>query len=446
MKPIIFLTTSTQLFNYFNVNTCTYRAKRPYPSHSIQSINMSESCAECNVDITSNDDNIGCNGMCSNKYHLSCLSRSNKHYKKSIVTLLMHVPNLHWYCNDCLPYTLEGAFGGLKRKLFECSAAAESIMSPLLKLQQQSGSVSIPLSRAVQMPYSPQHQAHKQLHQQQIHPTLHTTKQAAHSIEEHGDLPIVSENGSSHDDMLVDVPNGQPMPNSLILINSPNRSEQNRPTAMKRRLDEPSSPKRRKIENFSKKAPLLSQMVAIKENGSNKRLRSIYVTPFKPETSPDAILKHIKSIANFRVLADKIKCIKLMSDRKNPKNIHFVSFKLDVPSEYFSSFLDPSIWPSGITAKEFSETQMRKKNENSRENKTSNISERTSHMSKNGKRDKRLPTQRNRGNRARPKAKIPSNRPMSYSMMPPQSMMHQPWFIPNPMNHSMYPSFLNQYA
>lgn len=418
---------------------------------------MDESCALCNVIIVSNDEHIGCYGLCGRKYHLSCLSSSNKNYKKSIVSLLLQVPNLYWYCNDCLTYTLEGALGGLMRKLRECSATAERIANPLQQLNQLAGNVNVTDSNAnanaTQVIYPS--------HQQQSHQIPNNTHQATLATlvtEPMDDLHGVRENGALSQ-MVIDSPSEHFASRDQRSNTLSNLNDQNGTLNRKRSLSEPSSPKRRKTtENLSHKTLPLSQMVVLSENFSN---RSIYVTKFKPITSTEQIIGHLRSVDRTRRLADKIKCSKLISDRKNPNKLQFVSFKLDVPSEHFNSLIDPSIWPSGITAKEFLETQstkLNKKRESTsgggKANKSSKMPKRSVNVPKrsgNVPKNPKLPTQSGQRKWA-PPTQMENFNPMSifpmanYPLMPFQPIQPQPRFIPNAMQFSMYPPHQNYHA
>lgn len=404
---------------------------------------MDTYCAECKQHCTPTDDCFKCNGSCGNFYHLSCLSRRNKYYKKSVVAVLSQIPNMLWYCNNCLPYTLENALGGLMRRLYMCADIVERIINPLQ--YQLNASVSASQSQLM---------CAQQQQQQLIQPTQPTSQQTASA----------TENGTRDNNPLPNIAAGETngMRDSAELANvsmecietiettdahsihQPSAaSNKNCPTQdnRKRKLDGTQSPKRRKIENGSSQSTMaLSQMVILPAKSPENR--SIYITQFKPSTSTDQIIGHLRSRIKTRKLVNKIKCTKLMSDRKNPKKLHFVSFKIDVPSEYFEQFIDPSIWPAGITAKEFSVNQS-SNNATSSKIKQSKQSNQSKVVPKNRK---RASTQRGQRNRTQMEGYPPMNIfPMTnYPLIPFQSTQPPPCYIPNTIHHPSFQPYLNR--
>lgn len=175
------------------------------------------------------------------------------------------------------------------RKLRECSATAERIANPLQQLNQLAGNVNVTDSNAnanaTQVIYPS--------HQQQSHQIPNNTHQATLATlvtEPMDDLHGVRENGALSQ-MVIDSPSEHFASRDQRSNTLSNLNDQNGTLNRKRSLSEPSSPKRRKTtENLSHKTLLLSQMVVLSENSSN---RSIYVTKFKPITSTEQIIGHL---------------------------------------------------------------------------------------------------------------------------------------------------------
>lgn len=66
------------------------------------------SCEHCDIKLKSKDEKIACYGFCNSVFHFSCIAKENTNYKKGILKTLADIPNLQWYCNDCLQHTIDG--------------------------------------------------------------------------------------------------------------------------------------------------------------------------------------------------------------------------------------------------------------------------------------------------------------------------------------------------
>lgn len=66
---------------------------------------MADSCSLCFEDIGSTEI-IKCSGICGGLFHYSCLSKENKNYKKAVIEMLNKIDNLQWYCENCIPHSL----------------------------------------------------------------------------------------------------------------------------------------------------------------------------------------------------------------------------------------------------------------------------------------------------------------------------------------------------
>lgn len=76
-------------------------------------------CAE-KENLSINTDRIECYGFCGKKFHFSCIAESNKSYKKKILSFSIEIPNFQWYCNDCIPFTINGTYSGILHNLNSC--------------------------------------------------------------------------------------------------------------------------------------------------------------------------------------------------------------------------------------------------------------------------------------------------------------------------------------
>lgn len=329
---------------------------------------MSECCAECNTKINKNEPNIGCYGVCGKKYHTKCLSESNPYYEKiDMVSILTHFPNLQWYCNDCLQFTLEGAFNGILRKLNDCSVAVSNITQPikLRHIQRSKPNTSV----AFASDSTPSRSAHHQIHQQNMEASVSLSTQTPLLLEKHHkqqrtqsdtvDLTSLQHNSSNTNSqtstlngMAMDTHNDQHHSSNtaIEIINSQKRKIS--PNIL--------TPKRNKHANES-----LSQLVFVGnpypklnlDDINKSSTRSIYISRFKPITESSDILNHIDKITGMENLSSKISCTKLVSNKKRVKSLSFVSFKLTVTDELYELLSSPSIWPPSINAKDFKNIQ-----------------------------------------------------------------------------------------
>lgn len=315
---------------------------------------MSECCAECITSIVSNDHSIGCFGVCGKKFHTKCLADTNPHYKKiDIGTLLMHLPNLQWYCNDCLQFTLEGAFKGIIRKINDCAVAVSSITQPNRLKPIQRGRLNSPAAFASDT--TPSRSALNHLQQQntdshvslysQTELLLNANHQQQHTQNNTVDLTQSSSGESnpacSQDAMAVD------QTQSAVNIHDMGNSQKRKisPNILTPKRNKPAT------ESLS-----LSDLVYT-ENGvqTNKKssTRDIYISRFKPTTETSDILHHLDKVAGMDIPLNRISCTKLTSNKRIARNLSFVSFKLTVPEDLFDSMLNPSLWPPSIKPKEF---------------------------------------------------------------------------------------------
>lgn len=100
-------------------------------------------CAQCSEEITSKNDSIECYGFCGHKFYFQCVANNNTSYKKSILSFLINIPNLQWYCNDCIPHTISGTFNGILKKLDQCSDDINQLAKSKLKPQTDSFNVDV---------------------------------------------------------------------------------------------------------------------------------------------------------------------------------------------------------------------------------------------------------------------------------------------------------------
>lgn len=89
------------------------------------------------------------------------------------------------------------------------------------------------------------------------------------------------------------------------------------------------------------------------ESTVTKLLRSVYVTPFSPITKTTDIMDHLNLFEHIKPLTKNFNVSKLVKHKPGKLPLTFVSFKIDVPRQYFDKVADQNIWQQGINATEF---------------------------------------------------------------------------------------------
>lgn len=163
----------------------------------------------------------------------------------------------------------------------------------------------------------------------------------------------------------------------------------------------------------------------IKTTDNNENSRCIYITPFKPATDSSEIISHLKSFGFIREFADKINCVKLISDKVNQNKLSFVSFKLFVPDEFYNLVADKSIWPQGISVKDFEtrlklKTQPQPKKQNSIKRNFNSTVQKNTNRQKSNFRPRQMKINQTQPHPQLNQSAFPSNYPM----------MNQPIFHP----------------
>lgn len=105
------------------------------------------------------------------------------------------------------------------------------------------------------------------------------------------------------------------------------------------------------VSNFVLRKQTTSKPKLPNEMDPTSKIRSVYVSPFAPNTELSQIVDHLRNHNFTKGFADKTSCVKLV--RNNQKKLSFVSFKIDVPEQFYNVISDPALWPSEVNVKEF---------------------------------------------------------------------------------------------
>lgn len=271
-----------------------------------------------------------CSGPCCSAYHVSCLTKTNSHYKNALVNQYMSkIPNIRWYCNDCIKLPMDEQH----RMLHEVTSQLHGIKSFVDHLLTSLSSLTTQTDINNPMQLLPSYDA-------QIDEDLNNV-----SNEQNVSMESISPESSTTD-------GGSTSSAMVSNVNTKSR---------KRRHDSPAEQEQQsKQQKVGEKIPLsLADMIAEPQatpaqtphvaaniTVRTNMTRSIYISPFKPTIEPADILNHLNSIEDLKYIAPDIKCTKLINSKKRNQRISFVSFKLDVQRHYYDMVVNPAHWPT----------------------------------------------------------------------------------------------------
>lgn len=329
--------------------------------------NIENKCAECSEIVKKNEDSLVCYGFCNRKFHFSCIAKQNEHYKKAVLNYLNQIANFQWFCVDCIPFTINGTLNGVLKKINSC---ADNLIS---------------INHGVYSPLTPMHTEHSGNASANSNTNSNLdSNEAAHSSNIATTTTMYNQTTltQADNDMRTDDYSADAVENTVLSVSMEDLSGDNNDACTqqqqinrKRKInsdDVDEQPKRTKLE-----IPTTSSNISLNElvyrknaiNTNDKQVTKldfakstcIYLSPFIPSTSIENIMDHLRVKASTRIIINKIKCTKLVNDKKK-KKLSFVSFKLVIPSEFKNRLMNASIWPIGVTAKEFIDIDKKQKN------------------------------------------------------------------------------------
>lgn len=297
----------------------------------ISNLNIIMNCATCKLAADTNV--LNCNGSCGNAFHVTCLSTKNSQYKNSLLQYTNKIPNLRWYCDNCVsvPFDSQTFISTeLTKQLTDIKIFVDKLLTSL-----NSGALTTQSDAASK--------TGSMINQNEASANGSFATAESEAMEE-----SLSANTSLHG------------------TNGAVPSLSNHVTTRKRQL--PASPGASPNSKHQKVADLtqpksLADMIAKKKPVSTtapnvmlktNMVRSIFLTPFNPDTEPSHIIGHLEANDDLKHIVSTVTCKKL-ARRKNRAS--FVSFKLDVPRHHYDTFVNPAIWPKNgddeLTVKEF---------------------------------------------------------------------------------------------
>lgn len=249
------------------------------------------------MEIADDHHQLKCIGFCGNVFHLSCLTGKNKLYKKNLITAIIGIQNLIWFCDECLPNIL--------------------------------------------MAFTPA--------------TTQQEQQKTNAIDDFVIAPDTIDDSAPISDMETDeLPH-----NDGVNTNSrPKRSRSRSPSTQATEDDSKRAKKTEEAQNDLQLSDLVLQSATSSDNNipissPTDMLRCIYVTNFKPTTNEVHIIDYLNKKDDISGFIEKIDCKKLVPAWKRIDELTFVSFKITVPAECFDMIVDHGFWPLGVEVKEF---------------------------------------------------------------------------------------------
>lgn len=304
-------------------------------------------CSLCAEDIGTTEI-IKCSGICGGKFHYSCLSKENKNYKKTMVELLNKIDNLQWYCDSCIPHSLNtvvSKFTVGANYFDEIKSLLNSFIS-LTNPPVQLNLASTPIASSnsydqIEINAQPND---TQISTQAINNDV-TTAQTVSGIESQEEMEIDIQTNRNKRARSLSPERSTNVDNVDILHNMSSAPVLN------------SSP----LENLvlgansdsTEKVSLDELVVQDKDKNAPGKLRSIYLTKFSPNAQNEDIIEHLKKFDVISDVLDKISCTRLVNRNVKSNKLTFVSFKIDVPEDNFDILMKTDFWPCGVTAKEF---------------------------------------------------------------------------------------------
>lgn len=295
---------------------------------------------------------IKCSGICGNSFHISCLSKDNNAYKNGLIKLIANIPNLNWYCDNCLPFTLNG----LATCFTDCTKQIAQLSTTLAPFLEQ-----LTTTR------TPDHVSAVDNQQQTVAPIVEFVPSVSNASDIGGGAMDTSANYSTV--------NGDSDSIRYIGYAAPDTPPRLHTVSTKRKLSDEvdatiSSTKQQRLNGQANVRAASVNSTSRPSNSSNQttpdvfpvarnpfaKTRSLYVSGYPPSTTVDDIMNHI---ANKKLDKNDIwRCDRLVSPFKRAHDLTFVSFKITEPEKCFETYANRALWPAGIDVREL-ENQIR---------------------------------------------------------------------------------------
>lgn len=312
---------------------------------------MASICGICNVGVGESLDELSCYGFCRRSFHFTCISRENPHYKKALLATLMQIPNLKWFCPDCNANSLivaNTAFHPLAQSLGNCAAQLSSLMASVVSFKPVE---TVPDQSSAH----PGDQAQNQLDQQ-----LQIMNQTINSF---GGRDASENYPESR--MQTDEESNGSLGDFVTVRGRKRKSAEKIASQAKRQSTSESSPLDNMVFQPNGNSSEDSNSVPNSNQNSTGTDRLVYISPFDPQTKCEHIINHLKRHSFFEKIVHKIGCSRLVPENCS-RILSFVSFRLQVPQDYFHVFMDQKIWPAGTTVKEFVQRTRSERSQNSK--------------------------------------------------------------------------------
>lgn len=259
-------------------------------------------CGSCNANIAILPDSITCDGPCQRIFHLKCANVS-----RALSKQILDSTNLHYFCDACKCFS----FRGISSHLTDLKASITKLYDAMTMHSMKTDeftTTAAKLSDAVAAN------------------TATTDKLASTATPSIRSWPENRENAG-----VVPLKKRPPMTDS--------------------------TPSSSRSSAYSKANTVVIGTCDSNEDlGSVKAVeprRMVVISQLHPSTTSDSIITFVNKKLNLNPETNTIRATMLVKKDRDVSQMDFVSCKLNITQEMYSSVMNASIWPTGVTIRDF---------------------------------------------------------------------------------------------
>ena len=276
---------------------------------------------------------------------------------------IKQIDNIKWFCDACEPFVMNDTYKNALVKLVECADAFNGLVKPF---RDQLAIIDSDKHEptAISSEKNDQPQTLSQL-------VIQQKQQQQQNQDKSSDTDGDSSSGL---DKSFCTAENEPMETQINTVDISGGNPLVNITQRKRKLPPPKNDEAKRIKNdvvdlstqtsgasTDKIVSNLHELVSAPPPteskpaplGSTSKSRLIYISNLQPKTEIADIIQHLKSLNLDKSLIDRIVVAKLVPPNKESNRFSFVSFKLQVPIEYYDVIAHPNVWPKGVSVREF---------------------------------------------------------------------------------------------
>lgn len=256
-------------------------------------------CGTCNTLITAVPDSITCDGLCQRSFHMRCAN-----INRALLKQIAESTNIHYFCDACKAFTFRGISGQLT-----------DLKDSIAKLYDAMSLITVKTDEL-------------------------TTTAAKLS-------DVVADNTVTA--------------NKLANTSSPSMAR-----AWPELREVASAKKRRMISSPSSRQPSMNTttqpnniVVGTCDSNEDVDLKSVeprrlvVVSQLHPTTTADSMIIFTNKKLNLPPDSKSIRATMLIQKGRDVSEMDFVSCKLSIPQSSYAPLMNASIWPAGVTIRDF---------------------------------------------------------------------------------------------